>query len=443
MDWIPSSRRVVPFSRNHLQIHLGIGLFLAIALILTEVKKEWHRVQTEGKSSAKEIDLLIESTLPDSFSFSLPRADTNTFPIFLTGATGFLGAFLLEQLLKETPQEIYCLVRGKNAEDGVRRIRKNLEYFSLWENDYAHRIHAVLGDLAKPSLGLGESEFEELASKIGSIYHCGANVNFIYSYWDLKPVNVTGTLEIIRLAASKTTKPLHYISTVGIFPIWGNSNGRSYNEEDAPTLWEGHFSGYALSKWVAERLVFQAKERGLPAIVYRVGEVIGHSETGICKPDKDAYSNLLKGALMMGEVPRLNLNIYLAPVDMVARGVVFLSGKKDSLGKTFHLFLHPIDGVGLIELLNSWEHKLGIKSYPEFLKDIEELNQDLPHNPLAPFMPLIRSPIIRELSQRKSLLKLDSKNTLKELKKASIPCPPVPQLVKTYLNYLQKTGFID
>jgi thioester reductase-like protein len=174
-----------------------------------------------------------------------------------------------------------------------------------------------------------------------------------------------------------------------------------------------------------------------------VGEVIGHSETGVCKPEKDAYSNLLKGALMLGEVPHLNLNIYLAPVDMVAKGVVFLSKGAESRGKIYHLFLNPIHGEGLVQLLNSWQKKLETKSYQEFLKDMEELNQDLPHNPLAPFMPLIRSSIVMELSRRKSLLKLDSKDTLKQLKKASIPCPPVPEAVRTYLTYLEKSGFLD
>jgi hypothetical protein len=86
---------------------------------------------------------------------------------------------------------------------------------------------------------------------------------------------------------------------------------------------------------------------------------------------------------------------------------------------------------------------LETKSYAEFIQDIEELNHDLPHNPLAPFMPLLRSSVVMELSKRKSLLKLESKNTLKELKKASIPCPPVHQALRTFVTYLEKTGFLD
>jgi thioester reductase-like protein len=434
------------FLETTLNLRLGVGPLYeseTIASVIDQVKELWHQARSGAAPLPEMPDLLRESDLPSSISFSAPALDPSHRPVFLTGATGFVGGFLLDQLLKTTETDIVCLVRGKNIEDGARRIRENLACLSLWRPEYGERIRPVLGDISKPALGLSPSQFEELAENIGSIHHCAANVNFIFSYWDLKPTNVTGTLEVIRLAGTKTTKPLHYISTVGIFPVWGNENGKAFKEGDPISPWQGHFSGYAQSKWVAERLVHQAKERGLPTTVYRVGEVIGHSETGICKPEKDAYSNLIKGALMMGEVPHLNLNIYFAPVDMVAKGVVYLSGKKESIGRTFHLFLNPIEGDSLVELLNSLEHKLGTKSYPEFLQDIEELNHVLPHNPLAPFMPLIRSSIVSELSKTKSRLKLDSKATLKELKKASIPVPPVHQAVKTYLNYLQKTGFLD
>ena len=69
--------------------------------------------------------------------------------IFLTGATGFLGAFLLRDLLRDTEATIHCLVRANNAEDGLRRLRQNLQTYELWDESFAARIVVV------PELGFG------------------------------------------------------------------------------------------------------------------------------------------------------------------------------------------------------------------------------------------------------------------------------------------------
>ena len=80
--------------------------------------------------------------------------------IFLTGATGFLGAFLLHELLQQTRADIYCLVRAANIEEGNRRLRNTLAQYLLWSEPLAHRIIPVLGDLALPTLGLSSDEFD-------------------------------------------------------------------------------------------------------------------------------------------------------------------------------------------------------------------------------------------------------------------------------------------
>src|SRR5262249_37716095 len=132
--------------------------------------------------------------------------------VFLTGATGFLGAFLLRELLEQLPTgRVFCLVRAASPEDGARRLRANLTAWGLWDDSFASRITAVPGDLGRPLLGLAEADFDRIAREAGAIYHNGASVNLFYAYSTLKPANVLGTHEVLRLAARGRVKPVHYV----------------------------------------------------------------------------------------------------------------------------------------------------------------------------------------------------------------------------------------
>src|SRR5262249_17249187 len=133
--------------------------------------------------------------------------------ILLTGATGFLGAFLLDELLRETDAQIVCLVRANDADQGRERIAHNLQQYGLDHPDFEQRVVAVPGNLEQPLLGLSSVEFDRLAEEIDVIYHNGAVVNLIYPYSQLRAANVGGTREILRLATKVRPKPMHYVST--------------------------------------------------------------------------------------------------------------------------------------------------------------------------------------------------------------------------------------
>ncbi len=175
----------------------------------------------------------------------------------------------------------------------------------IWEDTFAPRIIPVSGDLAKPLLGLDIINFEQLASKIDVIYHNGALVNFVYPYSALKVTNVLGTQEILKLASKYRAKPVNFVSTI--------------NTIDFST------SGYAQSKTVAEKLIMQAGERGLPVSIYRPPGIIGHSKTGMFN-QSDFFSLIIKGCIQFGKVPILqkDLAVNIIPVDWVSNTIVKL-----------------------------------------------------------------------------------------------------------------------
>lgn len=267
------------------------------------------------------IDLNGEAVLPAEI---LPAERAAIWPprrVLLTGATGFLGAFILHQLLEQTEATVYCLTRASSNEAAIERINQTLDSFGLCNPEMRSRIRAIPGDLTQSRLALTERTWAEIAGTMDAIYHVGAHVNHIAPYSALRPPNVGGTLEVIRLACDVRTKPLHFISTAGV-PQVSDSHPAARGE----LLAEDSSSGYLTSKWVAELLVQQAAKRGLPAWIYRPGLIGGHSETGVHQ-EGDTISNLFRAVAVTRLVPQVSVDAAVAfvPVDHVARAVVALS----------------------------------------------------------------------------------------------------------------------
>ncbi len=235
--------------------------------------------QTQTSIAASKITLevlnaeaVLDSTIRAETSFEYPNQPSH---IFLTGATGFVGAFLLYELLQETNANIYCLIRAANAESGKKKLQKHLESNLIWDESLSNRIIPVIGDLSKPLLGLSEQQFKLMAQKIDVIYHNAAAINLVYSYSALKATNVLGTQEILRLASKIKVKPVHYISTLSVLSSEGHAQVKKIQELHNFSHSQIPSGGYAQTKWVAEKLVSTAYNRGIPVSIYRLGTCIG------------------------------------------------------------------------------------------------------------------------------------------------------------------------
>ena len=198
-------------------------LSLFEAPTIAELAQEITVVQN-SQSNSQQVnstiqELQADAVLEPSIYPEVPYTDSGAEPkhIFLTGATGFLGAFLLHELLQQTQATIYCLVRCPNLEVGKQKLRSNLKRYLLPDESLEQRIVPVRGDLTKPLFGLSEQQFHQLATEIDSIYHNGAFVNLIYPYTALRTANVLGTKEILKLASQVKVKPVHFISTLDVF----------------------------------------------------------------------------------------------------------------------------------------------------------------------------------------------------------------------------------
>ncbi|KAL5120284.1 hypothetical protein ACEQ8H_001842 [Pleosporales sp. CAS-2024a] len=262
--------------------------------------------------------------------------------VFLTGVTGFLGAFLLRDLLEATSATIVCMVRfADSSQDdipaGIARIRRNLLDFGLWNDSIMERVEILPANLSRKRFGLSPDAFKQLAERTDVIVHAAATVNLVYPYAALQKPNVGGTREILRLAAQGGAT-VQYISTNGVLPPASGRGGWSEDSnipiDDVPTKLA---DGYGQTKWVAEQLAFEAKNRGVPLKIHRLGTVSGHSETGAANA-WDLLTALIVESIRIGYYPDVKgWRAEMTPVDFVSKAIVHLSNQMDAEQSVFHL----------------------------------------------------------------------------------------------------------
>jgi thioester reductase-like protein len=394
------------------------------------------------------LDLAAEAVLdPTIQPVGTAVSVSNPKNIFLTGGTGYLGAFIIKELLEVSEATLYCLVRASNVEEGKSKLENNLQQYGIWQEQYSSRIIPIIGDLAQPHLGIGAEQFESLAANIDTIYHSAALLNYVYPYSALKTANVLGTQEVLRLACQTKVKPLHYVSSVAVFES-SNYAGKLVKEQDSFDHWEGIFLGYSQTKWVSEKLVKIAGSRGLPITIHRPPLISGDSKTGICNTH-DFINLMIKGCLQMGSFPDVDYMLDMSPVDYVSKSVVYLSRQETSVGKAFHLqHPHPASLKSLVDWVRSFGFSLKMIPYEEWQAELinNVTSQDNPLYTLRPFLlerwsdEQITIPDLY-LQARRPIISCEE--TLKALKGSSIVCPPIDsQLLMTYTSYLVQTGFL-
>ncbi|TQM77906.1 amino acid adenylation domain-containing protein/thioester reductase-like protein [Saccharothrix saharensis] len=313
-----------------------------------------------------------------------PRHPVRTGPaerVLLTGATGFLGAHLLAELLSRTDAEVHCLVRAETPAVALARVRANLRRARLDvpEERFA-RVVPVVGDMSQPLLGLAEKDFDALAEGMDAIYHNGAVMNFVLTYQWMMPPHVGSTVDVLRLATRYSTKPLHLMSTLGVF-LGANYDKRLVTETDRPEDPTGLDTGYHTTKWVADMMGVLARDRGVPVSIHRIAAIVGDVRTGTAKTES-YLSRQIATCAHAGAVPRTPDVIDMLPVDRLAGAIAGISTQPSTLGRDFHYY--RADGFSYADL----GEVLTAKGYPTRLLEYADWRSLMLESPDSAFGPL-------------------------------------------------------
>jgi thioester reductase-like protein len=286
------------------------------AINLRAELNEMKREHDESEAATMRKDALLEPQRAGA----VPRADFTFNHVLLTGATGFLGPFLLRSLLDQTSAVYTVLMRATDPSAARERLTTALETAGLYDlrtaGAFDARVRVICGDLASPQLGLSDDVWLQLTETIDTIVHNAARVDYLLNYHALRPSNVEGTRELLRFAFVSRRKQFHFVSSTTIFGFTGK---RNLLERDSNPEMAGLDFGYAQTKWVSEQLVLGAREQGIDARIYRPAFLtastagFGHST--------DIVVRLLSFMIKYGVAPNADIQLSFMPVDIAARNI--------------------------------------------------------------------------------------------------------------------------
>jgi hypothetical protein len=195
--------------------------------------------------------------------------------VVLTGATGSLGAHILDQLIRrDGVTRVICLSRASSHSDSMRRIQDSLSLRQRTLSQSAmSKITSLAADVNLPNLGLDLHELNDLKANITHIIHNAWPVNFNLSLNSFEP-HIQGAVNLLKLAlASDNTASFHFSSSVGT--VQGRPNPLIKEVfSDSPATAGG--MGYARSKWVMEGILERCI--GIRVGVLRIGQLVGDTE---------------------------------------------------------------------------------------------------------------------------------------------------------------------
>ncbi|MEU1778673.1 amino acid adenylation domain-containing protein [Streptomyces abikoensis] len=369
--------------------------------------------------------------------------------VLLTGASGFVGAFLLDRLLRMTSARVHCPVRASSDAHAARRVRNTLARYGLSLDEAAwRRVECFPADLSEPGLGLSPDHAAELSGSLDLIVHNAARVNFLYPYEELRSANVEGTRRVVQLAAPRRV-PVHFISTVAVVAGFGTA-GVDKVDEDMPLAHaDGLTMGYAESKWVAEEVLRRAAEQGLPVAVHRPYEVTGDRVTGACNTET-AICSLFKTIAETGLAPDIELPMDFVPVDHLAEAVVHIATRRPAGWRVHHL-TNPRPAM-LADVLDRMRAAgFAIRTLP-YNQWVGELVRHVARNPKSATAPFVSLCVDRsrnaDMSVKEMYLKgvfpvLGRRNAEEALDGSGLDCPPVDTaLLDRYLEFFFSSGYI-
>jgi thioester reductase-like protein len=258
--------------------------------------------------------------------------------IFLTGSTGYIGAHVAANLLRDHGAALNVLVRARDVSDAEGRLWQALQLHMEFPQFYEFlqtRVRVFRGDLTEPGFGLDRDEYDRLVHTTDSVIHCAASLNR-KSEKSCLNVNLRGTLEVLTLARQAEhyhgLRRFSQVSTVAVA-------GKRQNEvvsEDRSIDWErSDYDPYARTKKFCEHMM-RVLLPETPKTIFRPSIVLGDSRYA-----ETTQFDMVKAFVFLAGLPVLPFRpkdkIDIVNVDFVAEAIATLHQKDHPEFDTYHL----------------------------------------------------------------------------------------------------------
>ena len=289
------------------------------------------RTGSDDTESEEEIDVmekLIEkySIFTQHFPtvFNRPKKEV----VIVTGATGNLGAFIIEKLLNSSSvAEVWALVRAPGQAVAGARVMNSLATRHIYLTDkQLSRLKALPSDFSQANLGLDESDLERLLSSATCVIHSAWAVNFNLGVRSFEEQHIKGTYNLINFCLrSRLPAPAKFFFCSSVSTASGTPKPATIPEKAIEDLSYAQKTGYGRSKLVTEHIVRNAmRKTGMHARVLRIGQLSG-DKTSATWNETEAVALMVRSALPAGCLPALDERPSWLPVDGCAQAVVDLS----------------------------------------------------------------------------------------------------------------------
>lgn len=281
--------------------------------------------------------------------------------ILLLGATGFLGSHILECLLKNTSQNIYCLIRANTKEKAKSRLKEILiNYFdeSFYEK-YEKRIISINGDFTADKLGMNPAEFNIIEKNVKMVINSAACVKHYGNSDYFYNVNYYGVKKALEFCKKEK---IHFvqISTMSVFE---NISNEKNIDESKLYCGQQLENIYIKTKFEAEQLVAETINDGNAATIIRLGNIMWREKDGKFQLNEESNAfiaklkTIIKNEVVVDEIMEEKTDI--SPVDLCASAIVKIL-KNNSLN-IYHIEnKNKISIKELIKILNDLGYNIKV-----------------------------------------------------------------------------------